>query len=170
MNPNHSLTAKASIIANSIITPIKVQIPNTNQSLDLTGLWDTGATGSAITKRAADSLGLIPTGQKNVQTAGGNFVQNTYMVSSLLPNGVVIDGIEATEIDGIVGDDSDALIGMDVITLGDFSITNFKGCTCMSFRLPSSIEIDYTKYKVRNEPFSKTAGRHPAAPKKKKKK
>ena len=34
---------------------------------------------------------------------------------------------------------------MDVITLGDFSITNHKGITCMSFRIPSSHEIDYVK-------------------------
>jgi len=37
------------------------------------------------------------------------------------------------------------LIGMDVITLGDFSITNHNGITCMSFRVPSSHEIDYVK-------------------------
>ncbi|MBI3139488.1 MAG: SEC-C domain-containing protein [Sphingobacteriales bacterium] len=34
---------------------------------------------------------------------------------------------------------------MDIITLGDFSITNHNGDTCMSFRLPSSHEIDYVK-------------------------
>jgi hypothetical protein len=37
----------------------------------------------------------------------------------------------------------EALIGMDIITLGDFSITNHKGVTCMSFRIPSGHEIDY---------------------------
>ncbi len=39
----------------------------------------------------------------------------------------------------------EALIGMDVITLGDFSITNHNGSTCMSFRVPSGHEIDYVK-------------------------
>lgn len=51
-------------------------------------------------------------------------------------------GIEATEVSALSGG-CDALIGMDVITLGDFSITNHKGITCMSFRCPSSHEIDY---------------------------
>ena len=39
----------------------------------------------------------------------------------------------------------DSLIGMDIITLGDFTITNFKGKTCMSFRVPSQHEVDYVK-------------------------
>lgn len=34
---------------------------------------------------------------------------------------------------------------MDIITLGDFSITNYNGVTCMSFGLPSKHEIDYVK-------------------------
>ena len=35
------------------------------------------------------------------------------------------------------------LIGMDVICLGDFSITNVGGQTWMSFRTPSCVAIDY---------------------------
>jgi hypothetical protein len=34
---------------------------------------------------------------------------------------------------------------MDIIGLGDFSITNFEGRMCMSFRFPSKHEIDYCK-------------------------
>lgn len=32
---------------------------------------------------------------------------------------------------------------MDIIGIGDFSITNFNQKTCMSFRIPSLHEIDY---------------------------
>lgn len=37
----------------------------------------------------------------------------------------------------------DLLIGMDVITIGDFSITNLNARTVFSFRFPSSHEVDY---------------------------
>lgn len=40
-------------------------------------------------------------------------------------------------------DDSDLIIGMDIITQGDFSITNFGGRTLFSFRIPSLHSIDY---------------------------
>lgn len=38
-------------------------------------------------------------------------------------------------------DDVDIIIGMDVITKGDFSITNVNGKTEMIFRLPTSGHI-----------------------------
>jgi uncharacterized protein YecA (UPF0149 family) len=34
---------------------------------------------------------------------------------------------------------------MDIITLGDFAVTNFNGNTCMSFRVPSLHQIDYVE-------------------------
>lgn len=79
-----------------------------------------------------------------VNTANGMATQNTYTIDIELPNNVIIQGIIATEIDALVAG-CDALIGMDVITLGDFSITNHKGSTCMSFRVPSKHELDYVK-------------------------
>ena len=39
----------------------------------------------------------------------------------------------------------DVLIGMDIITLGDFAITNFGGKTVMSYRYPSVCTIDFAK-------------------------
>ena len=41
-------------------------------------------------------------------------------------------------------EDFGMLIGMDIITLGDFAITNLNGQTVMSFRLPSSGRIDFS--------------------------
>ena len=39
----------------------------------------------------------------------------------------------------------DVLIGMDIITLGDFSITNVNGKTVFSFRIPSTETVDYVQ-------------------------
>lgn len=125
-----------------LVTDVNIHISGTTNKVPIKAIWDTGASGSAITKAVGAKLGLIPTGMAQVNTANGVATQNTYTVDVGLPNGVIIQGVIVTEIDALsVG--CDALIGMDIITLGDFSITNHNGKTCMSFRVPSSHEIDY---------------------------
>lgn len=108
----------------------------------ITAIWDTGASNTAITTKVVQSLGLQPSGVTQVSTANGTAMQNTYLVMIGLPNGVLVEGIVATEVPALSGN-CDALIGMDIIGLGDFSITNYKGNTCMSFRVPSQHEVDY---------------------------
>lgn len=44
---------------------------------------------------------------------------------------------------GLLNTDTDFLIGMDIITLGDFAVTNVNGKTVFSFRYPSCEKIDY---------------------------
>ncbi len=127
-----------------LITDINVHVSGISKYTSIKAIWDTGASGSAITKKVAQQLGLIPTGMAQVNTANGMAVQNTYTIDIGLPNKVIIQSIIATEIDALAAG-CDALIGMDVITLGDFSITNHNGTTCMSFRIPSGQEIDYVK-------------------------
>jgi len=57
----------------------------------------------------------------------------------------------------ILGPGIDALIGMDILGMGDFSVTHHNGNTTFSFCCPSRKEIDFTAevkdmYKVgRNE-------------------
>ncbi|MGH2646773.1 MAG: retropepsin-like aspartic protease [Ginsengibacter sp.] len=127
-----------------LITDVNVHVSAQKNFSSVKAIWDTGATGSAITKKVVQQLGLVATGMANVHTANGMALQKTYTIDIGLPNKTVIQGIIATEIDALTTG-CDALIGMDVITLGDFSITNHKGTTCMSFRVPSGHEIDYVK-------------------------
>lgn len=105
-----------------------------------TAIWDTGATKSCIAKRIVDELNLIAVGRTSIGTANGITDANTYLVDIGLPNGVTVKNILVTCAD--LGDD-DVLIGMDIITKGDFSITNYKGKTVFSFRTPSVAKIDY---------------------------
>lgn len=65
------------------------------------------------------------------------------MVNFRLPNRVGIGGAIVTEFPEPIGPGIDAILGMDVIVLGDFSITNVGGQTWMSFRTPSCASIDY---------------------------
>jgi predicted aspartyl protease len=131
-------------ILRQLQTQVAILPTSQKKNFEINAIWDTGATGSAIITKVVQELGLIPTGKAQVSTANGLAIQNTYTIDIALPNSVTIIGIIATEIDALSAG-CDALIGMDLITLGDFSITNHKGVTCMSFRVPSSHEIDYVK-------------------------
>lgn len=132
----------------AILTQVGICLPfsiESNSSIDIdvkqfVGVWDTGATNTVISKSIVDEVGLQPTGQTIVNTASGPDTQNTYLVNLTLPMGFIFPNLTVTEgkLAGV-----DALIGMDIICLGDFSITNLKGHTVMNFRIPSMVEHDF---------------------------
>lgn len=145
-----AFTAKCEGIANRIITEVGLSeafIPNASQApvspkIAVKALWDTGATQSVITQSTAQNLGIVPTGRTSVIHAGGSSEQNTYIVNFFLPNKVMGYGVQVTECHDTVGGFG-AIIGMDIITKGDFSITNNNGHTWVSFRFPSIKAVDY---------------------------
>ncbi len=96
-------------------------------------IWDTGAYGSVISPKVAEELGLIPVGVKPIQTANGTYEAYAYVVDVMLPNRLVIRGVEVSESDLKV---CDALIGMDIISMGDMKVTN-KPTTKFIFRIPA---------------------------------
>lgn len=121
-----------------------IQQPNDSTTIKgYQGIWDTGATGSVITKKVADQLKIFSIGLVDVNTASGAERSNSYLINMYLPNKVVIPGIRVTE--GKLMGGFEVLIGMDVISLGDFVINNFDGHTSYSFRIPSLEFVDYTK-------------------------
>lgn len=113
----------------------------------LRAVWDTGASHSTVTQRVVDDYGLIQTGRARTQTANGPSDVNTYLVDLFLPNKVAITGLRVNDMTTIEG--TDMLIGMDVISQGDFSVTNCSGDTWFSFRMPSVQHVDYTKWIMR---------------------
>jgi predicted aspartyl protease len=120
-----------------------------SEALDLTGfvefnaLWDTGATGSAISKRVIQKLRLEPTGKARLFHAGGDggYV-DTYSINILLPNNTffLVEKATESELTGM-----DVLIGMDIISSGDFAVTASQGKTKFSFQYPSTHNIDFVK-------------------------
>lgn len=132
----------------AILTDVGICLPFSPQSniqVDIevkqfVGVWDTGATNTVISKSIVDAIGLQPTGQTIVNTASGPDTQNTYLVNLTLPMGFMFPNLTVTEgkLAGV-----DALIGMDIICLGDFSLTNLNGHTVMNFRIPSMVQHDY---------------------------
>jgi hypothetical protein len=65
----------------------------------------------------------------------------------MLPNSVGFVNLEVT-LGQLYG--ADVLLGMDIITSGDFSITNVGGRTVFSFRVPSITAVDFVKEFRRN--------------------
>ncbi len=108
-------------------------------------IWDTGATNSVISQKVIDECGLKPIGIANVKTAQGEFRTTVYFASIFLPNKVVIPQLRMTK--GVIPGEAEVLIGMDVISQGDFAVTNKDGKTTFSFRMPSIECIDFVKQK-----------------------
>jgi hypothetical protein len=105
-------------------------------------LWDTGATHSVIKSTVAEEFGLKPIAISKVSHAGGISNANVYLINLFLPNKVAIPFVRVTGAPKISGN-FDVIIGMDIITLGDFAITNLNNKTVVSFRMPSTEVIDF---------------------------
>ena len=149
-------TCKYNGLANSIITKAKVssnEITDSENAIDVSALWDTGATNCAISLEVAKRLKLISKGKAKVYTANGETLQNTYIINLTLPNGLFINDVPVTEIESISG--ADIIIGMYVIAKGDFSITNKDNKTVMSFRTPSLSTTDYVEL-IKRQSMAKT--------------
>jgi hypothetical protein len=107
-------------------------------------LWDTGATGCVITQAVVDACSLKATGMTIAHGMNSSGECETYLVSLTLPNLITFPAVKV--IKGKLPPSSpEVLIGMDVITMGDFSITNKGGTTLFSFRIPSESSIDYVE-------------------------
>lgn len=104
--------------------------------------WDTGATNTVISDRVVKECGLIPTGIIPVATAGGIMNAFTYVIDIVLPDDVVINNLKVTggELKG-----TEVLIGMDIITRGDFAVSNYNGTLKFTYREPSQQSIDFVK-------------------------
>jgi len=106
------------------------------------GLWDTGATGSIITRKVINELNLKPTGITLVRNTSGTKYEPMYKINIVLPNSVGISFLDVTE--GILTD-FDVLIGMDIICKGDFAISNSDEKTVFTFQIPSTHKTDFVQ-------------------------
>lgn len=105
-------------------------------------LWDTGATTSAISSRLVSKLGLVPSSKAFIHSPAGPLTVNVFSVDVLLSaGGEVISSLPVVSVN--LDESVDFLIGMDIITLGDFAITNMDQKTTFSFRIPSTETIDF---------------------------
>ena len=139
LNEKHRLRVLKTPVTVSTDTKINPK----SHSKKYVAIWDTGATGSVISSKVAKEMNLTPIGKTIVSTANGRAEVNKYIVTLELPNHLIINDIEVSE--GYMDANTDLLIGMDIITLGDFSVTNFDNKTTFTFRYPSCKTIDYVE-------------------------
>jgi predicted aspartyl protease len=104
-------------------------------------IWDTGATGTVIPEKVVFECGLKPIGMTKACGVDGEYNTEVYLINVTLPNGLCFSPVRATK--GKLLHDF-ILIGMDIITQGDFAVTNYQGKTCFTFRCPSQQVIDFT--------------------------
>lgn len=150
--PFHAFTFVSKGRIREIITDIGVSLPfivdninaNDERIFKTKALWDTGATNCVVTQQTAKALNLKPISVTKVSHADGVSFANVYLVNIYLPNKLLISNVRVTECADAAGNFG-VIIGMDVITAGDFSITNAGNQTTVSFRIPSVKTIDYVK-------------------------
>lgn len=142
----HALTHKHEGIADCITTPVELKNNFTGEIFSTNGIWDTGATNSVITKSSAIKLGLKPVQKAIVNGVHGAKEVNVYFVNITLNNKSISLNTLVTECEELSANhENGMLIGMNIISLGDFTVTNFDNNTVMSFRVPSQIRIDYVQ-------------------------
>jgi len=147
-----AFTIKFNRRTNVLFTKIKVSLPfdpkrdgsQVPTPIECNAIWDTGASISTVTKKLARQLGLLPTGKVDVSNTSGSQTRDTYLVNIHLPNNVVLTYVRVVECESLLGN-FEFLIGMDIISNGDFAVTNVNGQTVMSYRLPSIEEINYVE-------------------------
>ena len=135
-------------IASAIKSSSK-QIRRPPDSKQYKALWDTGATGSVITRKVVLECGLKPISIANVHHAKGTGTSYVYLVSIFLPNSVCLPSLRVTE--GELAGDVEVLIGMDIMGRGDFAISNRNGKTVFTFRMPSLERVDFVE-QIKNTP------------------
>jgi hypothetical protein len=106
----------------------------TGKGTAVTALWDTGATGSAITPDLAKRMNLISVDRVKVTGVNNTSIVDVAKVSIGLPNKVMVNEVNVMICE--LNQGFDLIIGMDIILLGDFSISNGEGKTLFSFAVP----------------------------------
>lgn len=146
-----AFTYESEGLALDLMTPAGVGLPmpvNSGYAVprvnNLKAVWDTGATGCAITSDVARQISAPIINQVLVGGVHGVEACNQYLISLFLPNKLYIPDVAATELSSGAG--CDILIGMDVISLGDFFTSTLGGKTSFTFRMPASQKHDFSKY------------------------
>lgn len=138
----HAFTSKYDGISNCLRNHVFVEYGG--EEMLALALWDTGASVTCISKCVVEKLGLIPTGKQRMYTPSGGGTANTYLLNIKLPNNILIPAIKVCDSE-IDKQGLDVLIGMDIISKGDFAVSNYNGKTVFSFRTPSKQLTDYVE-------------------------
>ncbi|MDR2538915.1 MAG: retroviral-like aspartic protease family protein [Bifidobacteriaceae bacterium] len=130
------------------ILPIKIEVGQPRLLISnattarFLAIWDTGAYNTMITNKVVRTLKLEAYGSASVHTASSTILSKLYLIDVILPEDIEIPGVRAT-VGNLPG--FDVLLGMDVITSGDFAISNSLETkeVIVSYRIPPRGEISF---------------------------
>lgn len=141
-----TFTEKYDGVQRRIITIEQILIGGKRLISNVSSQWDCGATQSSISSELAEELNLKPFTSQNVDSTSGTDISKIYDIDYVVRSSNRTIQVYASEAKDLRRRGNiDLLIGMDVISLGDFAISNYKGKTYFSFRYPSQGSIDFTK-------------------------
>lgn len=138
-------TKRYPVLANRLHS--RVIICYEGKEVETIAQWDTGATITSVSETIVSQLGMSSLGPSSIRTpstADEGYITETYRVAIRLSCGAEYPDMLVTS-SNIQHQGIGVLIGMDIITSGDFSVTNFNGKTTFSFRTPSKEEVDYVE-------------------------
>ncbi len=158
----NAFTKKYGTVVRDIRTKAEILDLDGNLLKEAVALWDTGATSSCISIQCANELKLKPLRFVPQFTAGGAVTSPVYRIGIQLNDKVkfTAQDVPAAILNGI-----DLLIGMDIITQGNFSISNYNGQTIFSYIIPSHKDVDFNDdiYRINKAQF-KQVGRNDLCP------
>lgn len=142
----NALTNRYGRIANVLLSEVEIENPINGEKIKTNAIWDTGATNCCITQNVATAIKCPEITKAIVNGVHGEQEVPVYFVKITLNNKSISLNVKVTQCselskDGGIG----MLIGMDIITLGDFSVSNHNGETFMTFRKPSIETTDYVE-------------------------
>lgn len=119
-----------------------VKVGDKNDGNRFAAMWDTGATHSIITPRVVEALGLEPIRAiRPVSTQGVNGLEKSqaFLVNIHLPGKII-----AREFTVFLKDPGDVwwdvIIGMDIISRGNFSVSNVNSTTEWTYSIVGEAE------------------------------
>jgi len=107
---------------------------NGDRSKRVKAVWDTGSDITYVSNELANELGLDVYGDASFRTANGISHTTARMLNLRMLGNVNLIDIKAIEAD-IRPMGHDVLIGMDILTLGEFSLSSHDGDTFFSFKI-----------------------------------
>ncbi len=132
-----------SVIVYPVFDPQTVPMDKRPAGIEVLALWDSGAANTSISHKISRELGLKRTTKSWVTHSGGVSLRDNYLINLRLCNTDIL--FKTLSVNNFQAPANfDVLIGMDIITQGDFAITNLNGNTMMSFRVPSLTHIDFS--------------------------
>lgn len=120
----------------STVITTNARISKEGKIVSVNAKWDTGAVKTCITEKVVGALGLSPLYKKVYYGVFSEMETDVYQVDINFAGGILFENVEVVLVPSELRAE-DVIVGMDIISQGDFVISNHGNGTVFSFRTPS---------------------------------